>query len=82
MSGVAARLAARPLAGTVVEFDPAVGLGAVRAGEDGVLYPFHCTQIADGSRTVEVGAEVTFSVVAGRLGRWEAAGVAPTRTVA
>lgn len=72
MSGVA-----RPSAGTVVEFDPAVGLGAVRAGRDGGLYPFHCTQIADGSRTVEVGAEVTFHVVAGRLGRWEAAGVAP-----
>lgn len=71
--------------GTVVEFDEAVGLGAVRAhgapaeagepGEAGDSYRFHCTQIADGSRTIEVGTAVTFSVVAGRLGAWEAADV-------
>jgi hypothetical protein len=40
-------------------------------------YPFHCTAIADGSRTIEVGTFVTFDVVAGRLGRWEASAVTP-----
>ncbi len=63
------------LRGTVEEFDEAVGLGVVLADSD--RYPFHCTQIADGSRTIEAGTEVTFTVVAGRLGRWEAAGVGP-----
>lgn len=65
--------------GTVVEFDVAVGLGVVAARSDagGGSYPFHCTQIAGGARTIEVGTQVTFSVVAGRLGRWEAAAVTP-----
>lgn len=62
--------------GRVLEFDAAVGLGVVEAG-GGAVFPFHCTQIAGGSRTIEVGTEVTFSVVAGRLGQWEAAEVAP-----
>jgi 'Cold-shock' DNA-binding domain len=64
------------LSGTVVEFDEAVGLGKVRAAGSGSGdFPFHCTQIADGSRTVAVGAHVTFSVVPGHLGRWEAADI-------
>lgn len=63
--------------GTVVEFDEKVGLGVV-AGEDGATrYPFHCTQIAGGTRTIDVGTPVTFVVVAGRGGRWEAAKVKP-----
>jgi cold shock CspA family protein len=57
--------------GKVVEFDAHVGLGTVEA-DDGARYPFHCTQIADGTRTVPVGAAVTFEVVAGPLGRYEA----------
>ena len=61
--------------GRVGEYDAGVGLGVVTA-EDG-SFPFHCTQIAGGSRTIEVGAEVTFSVTAGRLGRWEAVAVTP-----
>ena len=60
--------------GTVVEFDEAVGLGTVRA-ISGQNYPFHCTQIADGSRTIEVGAAVDFQVVPAHHGRWEAAAV-------
>ncbi len=62
--------------GTVESFDAEVGLGEVR-GDDGVLYPFHCAQIADGSRTIPVGTLVRASVVAGHLGRWEAAGISP-----
>jgi len=58
--------------GVVVEFDDDRGLGTVR-DENGTEYPFHCTAIADGSRTIEVGATVRFDVTAGQLGRWEAA---------
>ena len=57
--------------GVVVEFDEERGLGTVEA--DGRTYPFHCTQIADGTRTIEVGSAVTFEVRPGGLGRWEAA---------
>lgn len=57
--------------GVVASFDDPRGLGVVRR-DDGVEYPFHCTAIADGSRTIAVGTRVTWSVAAGRLGRWEA----------
>jgi cold shock CspA family protein len=63
--------------GTVVEFDEARGLGQVVA--DGTGYPFHCTSIADGTRTVDVGAAVVFEVRAGGLGRWEATAVTVVR---
>ncbi|MBK9178344.1 MAG: cold shock domain-containing protein [Acidimicrobiales bacterium] len=62
--------------GRVVAFDEAKGYGTVRA-EGGQEHFFHCTQIADGSRTIEAGETVEFEVVAGRLGRWEAAGLRP-----
>jgi hypothetical protein len=42
-----------------------------------VSYPFHCTQIADGTRTIDVGTAVTFEVRAGAMGRWEATTLAP-----
>ncbi len=60
--------------GSVTDFDERVGLGVVTTDDD-VDYPFHCTQIADGSRTISVGATVTFEL-APRLGRWEAVEVA------
>ena len=60
-----------PGAGTVTEFDSRAGLGVITA-EDGATYPFHCTQIADGSREIEVGRSVTFSIAAGHQGRFEA----------
>ncbi len=60
--------------GRVVGFDDHAGFGTVRA-EDGSEYFFHCTAIADGSRTIEVGADVSFHVVPGHHGRWEAAEV-------
>jgi cold shock CspA family protein len=62
--------------GSVSAFDQRVGLGEVTA-DDSTVYPFHCTVIADGSRTIDVGAKVEFDVVAGRLGQWEAAAVTP-----
>jgi CspA family cold shock protein len=60
--------------GHVAEFDEARGLGAIESG--GRTYPFHCTQIADGTRTIDVGARVAFEVAAGVGGRWEARAVA------
>lgn len=64
--------------GTVVAFDPHVGYGTV-IDQDGTEHSFHLTAIADGSRSIEVGAVVAFEVVAGHLGRWEAAGLRPVR---
>jgi cold shock CspA family protein len=60
--------------GVVREFDEPRGLGVIR-GDDGADVPFHCTAIADGSRIVETGRRVSFEVVPGLLGRWEASGV-------
>jgi cold shock CspA family protein len=60
--------------GSVIEFDDDRGTGTV-AADDGASYFFHCTAIADGSRTIEAGTPVQFRVVAGHLGRWEAADV-------
>jgi cold shock CspA family protein len=57
--------------GTVTEFDDPRGFGVVTA-DDGTRFPFHCTAIADGTRTIEVGTVVEFEVVPGRMGRWEA----------
>ncbi len=61
--------------GTVVEFDETVGLGTIVSG-DGAEYPFHCIEIADGSRTIDIGADVSFDLLA-KLGRWEAANIRP-----
>ena len=60
--------------GVVVAFDERRGLGTIEA--DGRSYPFHCTALLDGTRTVEVGAAVTFEVRAAGMGRWEATGIA------
>ena len=58
--------------GTVTEFDADVGLGAVES--EGVSYPFHCVEIADGSRSIDVGTEVTFDLLC-KFGRYEAASI-------
>lgn len=62
--------------GVVVAFDEARGLGTVRTSR-GTELPFHCTAIADGSRTIPEGEQVRYVVVPGHLGRWEAAGIEP-----
>jgi cold shock CspA family protein len=68
--------------GTVVEFDDAAGIGRVRDdGPDGATRFFHCTAIADGTRTIEVGAKVTYDVRPGHLGQWEAAAITPVTRV-
>ncbi len=55
-------------------FDEQRGLGEI-VTDEGAVYPFHCTVIADGSRSIPVGTAVEFERVAGHLGRWEAAAV-------
>ena len=62
--------------GRVASFDPARGLGTV-ADESGTTYGFHATAIADGSRHIELGADVVFVVAAGHRGRYEARSVEP-----
>ena len=60
--------------GTVATFDEARGVGEITA-DDGTTYPFHCTQIADGTRTIQVGTAVSFEVTPGHLGHWEATAI-------
>jgi len=62
--------------GTVESFDEAAGLGVIRVA-DGSTYPFHCTQVADGSRTIPAGVAVDFEIMPGRSGRWEATSIQP-----
>ena len=62
--------------GTVAGFDAHRGWGTVRADDGRELF-FHCTRIAGGSRVIDPGAPVTFSVVPGHRGRWEADDVSP-----
>jgi cold shock CspA family protein len=64
-----------PRHGAVTEFDEHVGLGTI-VDDDGVPYLFHCIEIADGSRTIAVGAVVSFSPMR-KFGAWEAAGISP-----
>jgi cold shock CspA family protein len=61
--------------GTVVAYDPARGLGSLQA-ESGEEYLFHCTAIADQSRSVEPGAAVAFSLRAAQGGSIEAVSLA------
>ena len=62
-------------AGIVVSFDAHMGLGEIETA-DAARHPFHCIAIADGSRTIEVGARVSFELLA-KLGRWEATSIRP-----
>lgn len=56
--------------GTVSAFDDRRGVGEIEA--EGERYFFHCTQLADGSRSIPVGTEVEFEVIPGLPGCWEA----------
>lgn len=61
--------------GRVIEFDDYVGLGEVEDG-DGRRYLFHCVEIADGTRTIDVGTEVEFAILV-KFGNEEAAQLRP-----
>ena len=69
---------AGPHFGRVTSFDPARGLGAVD-DDDGTSYGFHATAIADGSRRIEVGTAVVFTVTPGHRGLYEARSLVPAR---
>jgi cold shock CspA family protein len=73
---VSASFAFEVRTGVVTAFDDHAGRGTLRE-ERGTEWFFHCTSVADGTRTIEVGARVRFDVVAGQLGRWEAANLRP-----
>ncbi len=67
---------AGPHHGSVASFDRRRGLGTV-ADDTGTSYGFHATSIADGSRHIEVGRAVTFTVAPGRRGLYEARSLVP-----
>ncbi len=64
--------------GTVIDFDVEVGLGGIETSS-GQRWIFHCTQIADGSRNIDVGRKVTFVIGAGAPGQWEAFDIDPSQ---
>lgn len=61
--------------GTVERFDDPAGHGTVLDG-DGRSWFFHCTQIADGTRSIAEGTPVTFRPAPGPMG-WEAYDLRP-----
>ncbi len=63
--------------GRVTAFDAGRGIGAIADG-GGVPHSFHAANIADGSRRIAVGTEVTFERLA-RFGTWEATAIRPRR---
>jgi cold shock CspA family protein len=62
-------------AGAVEAFDDHRGYGTIRRLSDGAEVFFHCTAIADGTRTIALGQAVCFTTAPGHLGRVEARGV-------
>lgn len=62
--------------GVVADFDADRGLGTV-VEDDGSSHLFHCTVIADGTRSIEAGTNVEFELRPGGPGRWEAFAVTP-----
>jgi cold shock CspA family protein len=60
--------------GRVRSFDERRGMGEITS-EDGDVFAFHSTAIANGSRRIAEGAQVEFDIVAGLPGCWEAAAI-------
>lgn len=59
--------------GVVADFDATVGLGHITT-DRGETKLFHCIEIADGSRTIDVGTRVSFVAVT-RFGHAEASDI-------
>lgn len=57
--------------GVVTDFDAQRGDGTFQSDEGERLY-FHCVEIADGSRSIDVGARVVAQRGVGHLGHDEA----------
>ena len=68
---VGARLRSLPLAVAI-----SLAMGVV-TDVNGDQFDFHATAIADGSRAIAIGTEVTFVVTPGHRGRYEARGLMP-----
>jgi cold shock CspA family protein len=60
--------------GHVTAFDARRGWGTVTDTE-GTAFAFHATAIADGTRRIALGTEVSFVVAPGHRGRYEARGL-------
>lgn len=67
------------IVGTIEDFDDRRGDGHLR-GDDGELYYVHCVAIADGTRTIRVGARARARRGVGRLGYDEVLDVSPVTT--
>jgi cold shock CspA family protein len=67
---------AGPHHGRVTSFDRDRGLGTV-VDDGGRSFGFHATAVADGSRNIEVGAAVAFTVSPGHGGHYEARSLVP-----
>ncbi len=63
----------RGLTGRVTAFDAVVGLGEIESSA-GERHQFHCIEIADGTRHIELGADVSFDLLH-KFGRAEAANI-------
>jgi len=71
--------------GIVADFDDPAGYGTIieaapdgaTTGESPVEWFFHCSAIADGSRSIEPGTRITCHLVAGHMGRIEATDIRP-----
>jgi cold shock CspA family protein len=61
--------------GMVASFNDEKGYGEIVA-DDNRSYFFHCTQLADGTRTIPVGTPVTFQLKPWHRGEFEAIGIA------
>ena len=62
--------------GVVVEFDEHVGLGVILVDDRGTL-PFHSINIADGTRTIGIDANISAEVFWHPRGRFEAREIVP-----
>jgi cold shock protein len=62
--------------GRVATFDDHVGRGEIEA-RGGLRFPFHCTAIADGTRTIAPDMPVKFRLRPGPLGALEATAIKP-----
>ena len=60
--------------GTVVDFDEEGGHGTIQVADGSRLF-FHCTCLADGSRSIPVGTAVDAWVAPRGPGDWEAVDV-------
>ena len=59
--------------GSVTEFSADRGLGTIE-GDDGLSYLFHVIEIADGTRTIDVGQPVRFRLLP-RFGQLQAGSI-------